>query len=131
MAITKITHKILEDRYTASTDISTYQGTVSFDCSLGSVFNMQSNLTGAFTISLTEYKRGQVITIYGLRGAQTVNLAAQGTSTNTFNKIGGSDYDDADNNTYNIIQIECVDDSATDPIFFYSVATYEAASNDI
>jgi hypothetical protein len=131
MALTKITHEVLEGRYTASTDISTYTGTVSFDCSASSVFEMQSNLTGTFTIDLTGYKKGQIITIYGLRGAQRVDLDAQGTSTNTFNKIGGTDYDDTGNSTYNILQIECVDDSASDPIFFYSLATYESDSDDI
>lgn len=132
MAITKVTHSVLEDRYTASTDISTYTGTVSFDCSSSSVFEMQGPLTtGTFIIDLTGYKKGQIITIYGLRGAQRVDLDAQGTSTNTFNKIGGTDYDDTGDSTYNILQIECVDDSSTDPIFFYSLATYESDSDDI
>ena len=29
-----------------------------------------------------------------------------------------------DNTVFNILQIECADDSATDPVFFYSVAPF-------
>lgn len=127
----RIDHDELANRYAEAVDISSYQSTVNFDCSAGSVFEFQSNLTGTITIKPINYKKGQIITIYGLRGAQRVDLTAQGTSTNTFNKIGGIDYDDTGNSTYNILQIECVDDSATDPIFFYSLATYVSDSDDI
>ena len=115
--------------FTSEGSISTLTGTVSFDCSAASTFKLSGDLTGAYTISLTGYSRGQVITIYPLKGNQTLNLAAQGTSTNTFNKIGG-DYND-DGSESNIIQIECVDASASDPVFFYSIATFAAASSDI
>lgn len=124
MALTKVTHDVLEDRYTAAGSISTLTGTVSFDCSTASNFKLSGDLTGAYTIDLSNYKKGQVITIYPLK-AQSVTLDAQGSSTNTFYKIGGVDYD---NTTSSILQIECVDDSATDPIFFYSIATYASDS---
>ncbi len=125
-----ITHDKLSVRYTNSVSITTLTGTVSFNCANGSVFKLSGDLTGAYTISLTGYKKGQIITIYPLKGNQTLNLAGAGSSTNTFNKLGGVNYND-DGSTSNILQIECVDDSATDPIFFYSLATFAADSSDI
>lgn len=134
MAITKVTgdvltddtvkHNHLEARYTDSAAISTLTGTVSFDCSTASNFKLSGDLTGAYTIDLSNYKKGQIITIYPLK-AQSITLDAQGSSTNTFNKIGGVDYD---NTVTSIIQIECVDDSSTDPVFFYSIATFASDS---
>lgn len=120
-----VTHDRLEDRYTEVESISTLTGTVSFDCSNGAVFKLSGDITGAYTIDLSNYKKGQIITIYPIKGSYTVTLDAQGTSTNTFNKLAESDYDGASSN---ILQIECVDDSATDPVFFYSVTTF--ASDD-
>lgn len=118
-----ITHDKLEARYTAQAAISTLTGTVSFDCSTASSFELSGDLTGAYTIDLSNYKKGQVITIYPLK-AQSITLDAQGSSTNTFNKLG-SDYD---NTVTSILQIECVDDSSTDPVFFYSIATFASDS---
>lgn len=123
-------HDQLSARYTEDVSITTYTGSVSFDCSNGSVFKLGGDLSGAYTIDLTNYKKGQIITIYPLKGNQTLNLDAQGSSTNTFNKLGGVDYED-DGTSNNILQIECVDDSSTDPVFFYSLATYASASSDI
>ena len=119
-----VTHAKLENRYKAQVAISTLTGTVAFDCSAGSSFKLSGDLTGAYTINLSNYKKGQVITIFPLK-AQSITLAGQGSSSNTFNKIGGVDYD---NSTHNILQLECVDDSATAPIFFYSIATFAADS---
>jgi len=119
-----VTNAKLENRYKAQVAISTLTGTVSFDCSAGSSFKLSGDLTGAYTINLSNYKKGQVITIFPLK-AQSITLAGQGSSSNTFNKIGGVDYD---NSTHNILQLECVDDSATAPIFFYSIATFAADS---
>lgn len=115
-----VTHDKLENRFTEVASITTLDGTVSFDCSTASVFKLSGDLTGAYTIDLTGYKKGQVISAFPLKG-QGVTLAAQGTSTNTFNKLAGAHYD---NTVTSLLQIECVDDSATDPVFFYSVATY-------
>jgi hypothetical protein len=133
MAITKVTgdvltddtvkHNHLEARYSASAAISTLTGTVSFDCSTASNFKLSGDLTGAYTIDLSNYRKGQIITIYPLK-AQSITLDAQGSSTNTFNKIGG----DYDNTVTSIMQIECVDDSSTDPVFFYSIATFASDS---
>lgn len=123
LADDQITHDKIEARYTAQASITTLTGTVSFDCSTASSFKLSGDLTGAYTIDLSNYKKGQVITIYPLK-AQSITLDAQGSSTNTFNKIG-SDYD---NSTFNILQIECVDDSSTDPVFFYSIATFASDS---
>jgi len=123
IANNQVTHDKLEARYTAQGSISTLTGTVSFDCSTASSFKLSGDLTGAYTIDLSNYKKGQVITIYPLK-AQSITLDAQGSSTNTFNKIG-SDYD---NTTSSIMQIECVDDSSTDPVFFYSIATFTSDS---
>jgi len=115
-----VEHSMLENRYTAQASITTLTGTVAFDCSTASNFKLSGDLTGAYTINLSNYKKGQIITIFPLK-AQSITLAAQGSSTNTFNKIGGVDYD---NSTASILQIECVDDSSTDAIFFYSIATF-------
>lgn len=125
-----VDHDELAVRYTDDVSITTLTGTVSFNCALGSVFKLSGDLTGAYTISLTGYKKGQIITIYPLKGSQTLNLAGAGSSTNTFNKLGGVDYND-DGSTSNILQIECVDDSATDPVFFYSLATFADDASDI
>lgn len=119
-----VTHAKLENRYTAQASVTTLTGTVAFDCSAGSSFKLSGDLTGSYTINLSNYKKGQVITIFPLK-AQSITLAGQGSSTNTFNKIGGIDYD---NTTHNILQIECVDDSASDPVFFYSIATFASDS---
>jgi hypothetical protein len=123
LADDQITHDKIEARYTAQAAISTLTGTVSFDCSTATNFKLSGNLTGAYTIDLSNYKKGQVITIWPLQ-AQSITLDAQGSSTNTFYKIG-SDYD---NTVSSIMQIECVDDSSTDPVFFYSIATFASDS---
>ena len=119
----QITHDKIEARYTDQASISTLTGTVSFDCSTATNFKLSGNLTGAYTIDLSNYKKGQVITIWPLQ-AQSITLDAQGSSTNTFYKIGN----DYDNTTSSIMQIECVDDSSTDPVFFYSIATFASDS---
>ncbi len=124
-----ITFPKLSGTFTSEGSITTLTGTVSFDCDSASTFKLSGDLTGAYTIELTGYTRGQVITIYPLKGNQTLNLSAQGSSTNTFNKIGG-DYND-DGTASNVLQIECVDESSTDPVFFYSIAEFTADSSDI
>ena len=120
-----VDHDELADRYTEVESITTLTNVVSFDCSNGAVFKLSGDITGNYTIDLSNYKKGQIITIYPIKGSYTVTLDAQGTSTNTFNKLAESDYDGASSN---ILQIECVDDSATDPVFFYSVTTFASDS---
>jgi hypothetical protein len=114
-----VTHDKLSARFTAEVAISTRTGTVNYDCATASSFKLSGDLTGAYTINLTNYKKGQVITIYPLK-AQTIKLTA-GTGTEVFNKLSAVDYD---NTVSSILQIECVDDQAADPVFFYSVATF-------
>ena len=118
-----VTHDKLENRYTAEVAISTLTGTVAFDFSAGSSFKLSGDLTGAYTINITNYKKGQVVTIYPLK-AQSVTLTG-GSGTGVFNKLGGVDYD---NSATSILQIECVDDQAANPVFFYSIATFAADS---
>tara|TARA_R110002072_G_C7919654_1_gene530950 strand:+ start:62 stop:625 length:564 start_codon:yes stop_codon:yes gene_type:complete len=118
-----VTNAKLENRYKAQVAISTLTGTVAFDFSAGSSFKLSGDLTGAYTINITNYKKGQVATIFPLK-AQSVTLTG-GSGTGVFNKLGGVDYD---NSATSILQIECVDDQATNPVFFYSVATFAADS---
>jgi hypothetical protein len=124
-----IDHDQLAARFSEEVSISTLTGTVNFDCSSGSTFKLSDDLTGAYTIKLINYKLGQIVSIYPVTGNQTLNLDA-GTGTSVFNKIGGVDYED-DGTSDNIIQIECVDDDAADPVFFYSIATYTSSKSDI
>ena len=118
-------HDKLSVRYTEHTSITTLNGVVDFDCSTASVFKLSGNITADYTIDLSNYKKSQVITIYPLQGNFTVNLDAEGTSSNTFYKLAESDYDGTSSN---ILQVECVDDSSTDPVFFFSVATFAAST---
>lgn len=121
LGVNSVTHGKLSNRFTAEVAISTLTGTVNYDCSLGSSFRLSGDLTGSYTINLTNYKKGQVITIYPLK-AQTVTLTG-GSGTGVFNKLSEVDYD---NTISSILQIECVDDQTTNPVFFYSVATFAA-----
>ena len=114
-----VTHDKLSARFTAEVAITTLANTVNYDCATASSFKLSGDLTGAYTINLTNYKKGQVITIYPLK-AQTIKLTA-GTGTEVFNKLSAVDYD---NTVSSILQIECVDDQAANPVFFYSVATF-------
>lgn len=120
----KVDHSQLSNRFVAEVAVSTLTGTVDYDFSSGSIFKLSGDLTGAYTINLTNYKKGQIITVFPLKG-QTISLTG-GSGTGVFNKIGGVDYD---NTTSSILQIECVDDQATDPIFFYSIATFASDSS--
>lgn len=124
-----VDHDELAARFSEEVAISTLTGTVNFDCSLGSTFKLSGDLIGVYTIKLINYKLGQIVSIYPVTGNQTLNLDA-GTGTSVFNKIGGVDYED-DGTSDNIIQIECVDDDAADPVFFYSIATYTSDKSDI
>ena len=115
-----ITFDKLENRYTAKSTTSSTSGTVSIDWSAATTFQFTASLTGATTISFTNFKQGQVIGIYGLTGAQTITLDSDAATSETFNRIGTSEYDGAGTN---FLQVACVDDSAT-AVFNYSVITY-------
>ena len=111
---------MLGNRYTAKSTTSSTSGTVSIDWSAATTFEFTASLTGATTISFTNFKQGQVIGIYGLTGAQTITLDSDAATSETFNRVGTSEYDGTGNN---FLQIACVDDSA-DAVFNYSVITY-------
>lgn len=120
-----VDHDELANRYTAVASITDLTGPADYDCSTASVFKLSGDIIANYEIDLLNYKKGQIITIYPIKGSFTVTLDAEGTSTNTFNKLAESDYDGASSN---ILQIECVDDSASDPVFFYSVTTFASDS---
>ena len=115
-----ITFDKLENRYTAKSTTSSTSGTISIDWSAATTFEFTASLTGATTISFTNFKQGQVIGIYGLTGSQTITLDSDAATSETFNKVGGVDYDGSSSN---YLQVVCVDDSAA-AVFNYSVATY-------
>jgi|TARA_Y100000015_G_scaffold23983_1_gene23194 hypothetical protein len=115
-----VTFAKLENRYTAKVDITTYSGAVSIDWSAGTTFKMGSSLTGGIEFDFTNFKQGQVITFYNLTGSQTITLDSDAGTSETFNKVGGVDYDGS---STNMIHVECIDDSAN-AIFNYVVATY-------
>ena len=117
-----ITFDKIEDRYTAKATTSSTSGTISIDWSAATTFEFTASLTGATTISFTNFKQGQVIGIYGLTGAQTITLDSDAATSETFNRIGTSEYDGTGSN---FLQVACVDDSAT-AVFNYSVITYQS-----
>jgi hypothetical protein len=115
-----ITHDKLEARYTASGSITTYTGAVTVDWSAATNFVMGSSLTGAIEFDFTNFKTGQVLTIHNLTGSQTITLDSNAATSETFNKLGGNDYDGS---ATNALMIECISDSAN-AVFNYSVLTY-------
>ena len=117
-----VTFAKIEDRYTARSTTSSTSGTISIDWSAATTFYFSASLTGATTISFTNFKQGQVIGIYGLTGSQTITLDSDAATSETFNRIGTSEYDGTGTN---FLQVACVDDSAT-AVFNYSVITYTA-----
>ncbi len=115
-----ITHAKLENRYTASGSITTYTGAVTVDWSAATNFVMGSSLSGAIEFDFTNFNTGQVLTIHNLTGAQTITLDSNAATSETFNKLGGNDYDGS---ATNALMIECISDSAN-AVFNYSVLTY-------
>ena len=119
IADNNITHDKLENRYTEAVTVSTLTGTYSLDWSAGAVFVMSGSLSGAINFQFGNMKIGQVIDIYNLTGAQTVTFSTA-SGTPVFNKAGAVDYAGA---STNLIQVQCVDDSAT-AVFNYAVSAY-------
>tara|TARA_B100001059_G_scaffold160781_1_gene160338 strand:- start:203 stop:829 length:627 start_codon:yes stop_codon:yes gene_type:complete len=115
-----VTHDKLEPRYTTSGSITTYTGAVTVNWALATNFVMGSSLTGAIEFDFTNFKTGQVLTIHNLTGAQTITLDSNAATSETFNKLGGNDYDGS---TTNALMIECISDSAN-AVFNYSILTY-------
>ena len=124
IADNNVTFDKLENRYTAKSTTSSTSGTVSIDWAAATTFEFTASLTGATTISFTNFKQGQVIGIYGLTGSQTITLDSDAATSETFNKVGGVDYDGTGTN---YLQVVCVDDSA-DAVFNYSVAAYTSST---
>jgi len=119
MSLTKVTSDVLEARYTDAAVISGTSGTISVDWSAAAIYKMNASLTGATTLNFTGFVKGQVLTIHQLQGAQTVTLTSDAASSSTFYKIG-ADYDGSSNP--NILQVECLDDSAN-ALFAFTTAT--------
>ena len=115
-----VTFDKIENRYTAKVEKSDTSGAVSIDWSAGTTFEFTASLTGALELDFTNFKQGQVIGIYGLTGSQTITLDSDAATSETFNRVGTSEYDGTGSN---FLQIACVDDSAT-AVFNYSVITY-------
>ena len=115
-----VTHDKLENRYTAAVTISTLTGAYSLDWSTGAVFVMSGSLSGAIEFDFTNFKAGQTIDIYNLTGAQTITFDSNAGTSETFNKCGAVDYAGA---STNLIQVQCVDDSAN-AVFNYAVSAY-------
>lgn len=119
MGLTKVTSDVLEARYTDAAVISSTTGTISVDWSAAAVYKMDASLTGATTLNFTGFVKGQVLTIHQLEGAQTVTLSSDASNSSTFYKIG-ADYDGSSDP--NILQVECLDDSAN-ALFAFTTAT--------
>ena len=120
LADNAVTYDKLENRYTEVVTISTLTGAFSLDWSAGAVFVMSNSLTGNIEFDFTNFKVGQTIDIYNLTGVHTITFDSDAATSETFNKCGGVDYVGA---STNLIQVQCVDDSAT-AVFNYSVSAY-------
>jgi len=116
-----VTHDKLEGRYTAVQDIATTSGTINVDASSYAAFHLTGNLTTA-TLNIQNMKTGQVIDIL-LSGTLTsaVLTLADDFTTSSINKVGSNDLDTAEKN---LIQVLCVDDTDSDAILTWAVATY-------
>lgn len=105
--------------YGAVQTITTTSGTINLDAGSYSVFRLTSDLTGATTLNLQNMREGQVIDIT-VSGSQTITFSSDDTSE-TFNKVGGVDYDGAEDNH---IQVVCIDDTDSAAIYNYAIGTY-------
>ena len=114
-----VTHDKLEDRYTAVVSV-TPAATYTLDWSTGAVFVMSADISQNIEFDFTNYKAGQTIDIYKLKGAYSITFDSDAATSETFNKCGGVDYAGA---STNLIQVQCVDDSA-DAVFNYAVSAY-------
>jgi len=116
-----VDHTQLAPRYTAVQDISTTSGTINLDASSYAAFNLTGNLTTA-TLNIQNMKTGQVIDILlsGTLSSAVITLADDFT-TSAINKVGSNDLDTAGTN---LIQVLCVDDTDSDAILTWAVATY-------
>ena len=114
-----VTPARLSGAYTSVQTITTTSGTINLDASLYSNFRLTSDLTGATTLNIQNMQTGQVIDIT-VSGSQTITFSSDDTSE-TFNKVGGVDYDGAEDNH---IQVVCIDDTDSAAIYNYAIGTY-------
>ena len=119
----QITHAKLSGAYTVAQTISTTSGTINLDTSSYSIFRLTSNLTGATTLNIQNMKEGQAIDIL-VSGSQTITFSSDNTSE-TFNKIGTTEYDGSTNNH---IQVVCIEDLDSGAIYNYTVGSYTSDS---
>ena len=117
-----VSHDKLEDRYTEAVSVTTLTGAYSLDWSTGAVFVMSGSLTGNIIFNFTGFKVGQTIDIYNLTGTASITFDSDAATGETFNKCGGVHYVPA---STNLIQVQCVDDSAN-AVFNYAVSAYES-----
>ena len=114
-----VDHDRLSGAYTAAQTITTTSGTINLDASSYAVFRLTSDLTGATTLNIQNMKEGQAIDIT-VSGSQTITFSSDDT-TETFNKVGGNDYDGAEDNH---IQVICLEDLDSGAIYNYTIGTY-------
>ena len=63
MALTKVTHNVLEARYTSVGTITNQSGATSVDWAAATVYKMNSSLNGAIEFDFTNQKRyGSIVT---------------------------------------------------------------------
>ena len=122
MALSKVTHPVLENRYTAKAT-STATGSQNLDASTATTFMLTGNVATA-TLTIQNMKLGQVIDIVlsGTLSSAVITLATNFSSA-TINKVGSTDLDQSKTN---VIQVVCVDDTDNAAILLYSINPYEA-----
>ena len=108
MALTKVTHAVIEGRYT-SANAETSAATLTLDSSAHNVFTWTAG--HSVTISFSNVKVGDVKTlvITGGGSSYTVSFDDINGSDGTFNKISGT-YDDT-SSTKNLIELKFISTS--------------------
>ena len=116
-----VDHAELADRYTAVQSISnTADATQNLDASSYAVFNFTADRVKNTTLNIQNMKTGQVIDIIGLSGSYTITFSSDDTSE-TFNRVGSTEYDGASDNH---IQVVCIDETDSAAIYNYTLGTY-------
>ena len=123
MALTKVTHDVLEDRYTAINAIGTTSGAFDIAFSAGAIHTV--TLGGNHTGTFKNFKVGQVIDII-ISGNYTLTMSAFASGTPSIKKIGSTSYSGSSDN---VIQVVCTNASSSTPEFLFSVNTFADATN--
>jgi hypothetical protein len=113
-----VTQAKLENRY-KEVVTSTATGSQNLDASAAATFRLTGNV-GTATLTIQNMKKGQVIDILleGTLSSAVITLAADFT-TETFNKVGATNFDQS---AKNLIQVVCLDDTDGGAFLNYSVA---------